>query len=212
MSQIQDRGADALIYEEAGIRLVDDPERCAKIEAGKLAVRPGRRGVLRVYGDRMEWQHGSHEPITLRGVTAVEPGPGIYVRLRVEDADGPRTVFVSHVLSEGENPTVEKLALQLRLHTALEGAGGHGSESTEAIATLRQVGARRAEVALKRGRVHMGLGGAMFVIGLVITLATYGAADPGGTYTVMWGAMVFGLLWFIAGVVEYVKASGGSAR
>lgn len=88
----------------------------------------------------------------------------------------------------------------------LECAKDPTGESTQKSAALRQVGAQRTEVVLKRARVHMGLGGAMFLVGLVITLATYGSADPGGTYTVMWGAMLFGLLWFIAGVAEYFKA------
>lgn len=39
----------------------------------------------------------------------------------------------------------------------------------------------------------------IFVIGLIITGGTYLAAEPGGTYTVAWGAMVFGVIALLRG-------------
>jgi hypothetical protein len=43
--------------------------------------------------------------------------------------------------------------------------------------------------------------GALWCIGgIVVTVATYSAAEPGGTYLVAWGAILFGGLEFLQGL------------
>jgi hypothetical protein len=49
------------------------------------------------------------------------------------------------------------------------------------------------------------VGGLVAVLGLVITLGTYGAAsasEGGGTYLVCWGTIVFGGLQFLRGLLQ----------
>jgi hypothetical protein len=48
------------------------------------------------------------------------------------------------------------------------------------------------------------MAGALWTIGgLVITAITYVAAEGGGTYVIMWGAMVFGVIQFFRGLSQY---------
>jgi hypothetical protein len=49
--------------------------------------------------------------------------------------------------------------------------------------------------------------GALWCIGgLIVTLGTYTLAAPGGTYIVAWGAMLFGGIQFVRGLVQYVNS------
>ncbi|MEW5956176.1 MAG: zinc-ribbon domain-containing protein [Chloroflexota bacterium] len=49
--------------------------------------------------------------------------------------------------------------------------------------------------------------GALWCIGgIVVTAASYDAAQPGGTYIIAWGAILFGGLQFLAGVVQYLTS------
>lgn len=68
-----------------------------------------------------------------------------------------------------------------------------------------------AAAAAKRGRTRMWIGGLAVLGGGIATAATYSAAaDGGGTYYVFWGAMVFGALLFLQGIVEYRKNRGAA--
>lgn len=48
---------------------------------------------------------------------------------------------------------------------------------------------------------RMARGGIIFLIGAAVTLATYSAAQGGGTYVVAWGAILFGGFDFLAGLM-----------
>jgi hypothetical protein len=50
----------------------------------------------------------------------------------------------------------------------------------------------------------MAIGGAIFLAGSVITLATFSAAQGGGHYVVAWGAILFGAVQFLAGVGQFL--------
>ncbi len=50
----------------------------------------------------------------------------------------------------------------------------------------------------------MGVGGAIFVVGSAITLITLSAAQGGGHFVVAWGAILFGGIQFLAGVVQFL--------
>jgi hypothetical protein len=65
-----------------------------------------------------------------------------------------------------------------------------------------------AAIARKRAIKMTLIGAVIFVIGLVITIATYSAASSGGgTYIVAWGPMIVGLIWTIRGLVSISRAS-----
>ena len=54
----------------------------------------------------------------------------------------------------------------------------------------------------RRGKYakHILFGALWGIGGAVVTLATYSAAEPGGTYVITWGAMGFGALEFLYGL------------
>jgi len=66
-----------------------------------------------------------------------------------------------------------------------------------------------AAVVRKRGITQIAIGGVVFVIGLIITIATYSAASSstsGGTYFVAYGPMIFGVLYMVRGVMAVVRS------
>jgi hypothetical protein len=67
-----------------------------------------------------------------------------------------------------------------------------------------------ASVVRKRALRQVVVGAVIFVVGLVITIATYGSASSsssGGTYIVAWGPMIGGLITMIRGFVAMARAS-----
>lgn len=52
------------------------------------------------------------------------------------------------------------------------------------------------------GKVMMFFGGFYFSVGALITLVTYSAASPGKIYVLAWGAMLFGVIQFIRGLIK----------
>jgi hypothetical protein len=65
-----------------------------------------------------------------------------------------------------------------------------------------------AGVVRKRAMKQVAVGAAIFLVGLVITVATYSNASSsgGGTYFVAWGPMILGVIWVIRGLVAASKA------
>lgn len=49
------------------------------------------------------------------------------------------------------------------------------------------------------------IGGAVFALGVVVSLVSYNAAKPGGSYVVLTGAIVVGLRYFLKGLRAYIK-------
>lgn len=68
-------------------------------------------------------------------------------------------------------------------------------------------GFRRQQRAI--GARNMGVGALFCVGGIVVTIVSYEAASSGtggGTYLVTWGAIIFGGIQFIKGVIQFCKA------
>lgn len=55
---------------------------------------------------------------------------------------------------------------------------------------------------LSDGKRNMVVGGLWCLGGIAVTIGTYALASGGGTYTVAWGAILFGLFQFIKGVIQ----------
>ena len=74
--------------------------------------------------------------------------------------------------------------------------------------STRRSGRRRSRGSYgggRRGKSLIIYGAIFFVIGLVITISTYAAANSGGgTYIISWGPMVGGLVAMIRGIVHVV--------
>jgi hypothetical protein len=65
---------------------------------------------------------------------------------------------------------------------------------------------RRDPITKKTGMTNMLVGGGFFVVGLIVTIFSYSAASSGGSYYLCWGAIIFGLIQFIQGLIQYLTA------
>ena len=66
-----------------------------------------------------------------------------------------------------------------------------------------------ASAARRRGIQQIAIGAVIFLIGLVISLATYGSASSsrtGGTYFIAYGPMIFGVIGIIRGAIALAHA------
>lgn len=50
------------------------------------------------------------------------------------------------------------------------------------------------------------IGAGFFVVGLIVTIASYSSASGGGTYYLCWGAIIFGAIQFIQGLIQFLTA------
>jgi hypothetical protein len=64
--------------------------------------------------------------------------------------------------------------------------------------------ANRAELAVK-GRNRMLIGLAALVGGGLITIASYSAAEPGGTYFLLYGPMIYGAIATVSGLIQWLR-------
>lgn len=71
------------------------------------------------------------------------------------------------------------------------------------IDRLRQIARNNARDAAVR---RMWIGAAWAIGGTLVTVITFAAAQGGGTYIVAWGAIVFGAIDFLRGLVAYFTA------
>ena len=77
-----------------------------------------------------------------------------------------------------------------------------GLDSESATAVVNNLDQMRNEQVRAQGKKNMAFGALWAVGGTVVTAATYSAASGGGTYVVAWGAIVFGAIQFIQGLVQ----------
>lgn len=85
------------------------------------------------------------------------------------------------------------------------------AERVRAGRGVAQTEARGFEAQARAGRMSMAISAVVFVIGALVTLVSYSAAEAGGSYVVAWGAMVFGALFFLAGYLQYRGAARSKA-
>jgi len=83
---------------------------------------------------------------------------------------------------------------------------GEGLDQDTAAAVVANLERIRFEAIRAAGKKNM-LSGALWCIGgIIVTAATYGAASPGGTYLVAWGAILFGAIQFLRGLVQSLRS------
>jgi hypothetical protein len=58
------------------------------------------------------------------------------------------------------------------------------------------------------GKKNMLYGALWFIGGIVVTFGSMAAASGGGTYLVTWGAIIFGAIQFVQGVIQYATSNG----
>lgn len=81
------------------------------------------------------------------------------------------------------------------------------SERARVGRTVARAETRDFDAQARAGRTGMVVSAVVFVLGALVTLVSYSAADAGGTYVVAWGAMVFGALYFVVGYLRYRSAT-----
>ena len=58
--------------------------------------------------------------------------------------------------------------------------------------------------AMKKGLIQLAIGVGLIVLGIVISLATYAFA-PGGSYFIVWGLPLFGVITIVRGLITMVR-------
>ena len=79
---------------------------------------------------------------------------------------------------------------------------GLGAEAASAV--VKNLRNTRRKTLRNVGLKHMAMGGAICLIGLVITIGTIQAAEGDGRFVIAWGAIVFGSLQFLRGLLQFV--------
>lgn len=69
----------------------------------------------------------------------------------------------------------------------------------------------RREVHRESGLKDLGYGFLLLLVGGVVTLVTWALAEPGGSYWVMWGAMIFGGFYLLRGFYREVTNAGDTS-
>ena len=80
-----------------------------------------------------------------------------------------------------------------------------GWSSEDAQDLVGQVRVIKRNAVRKDGWGKVILGTVLALVGGGITGGTYLLAGPGGTYIVAWGIIIFGVVWFLIGLVKVAK-------
>ncbi len=77
-----------------------------------------------------------------------------------------------------------------------------GLDEASARVVIGQLSKARSKALNSAAVQDMALGAIIAIVGLVITIGTYSAAQGGGTYVVAWGAIIFGGIRFFRGLMR----------
>ncbi|MFN2590551.1 MAG: hypothetical protein ABR518_07250 [Actinomycetota bacterium] len=168
------------------------------LDGGALEHRSDKHGTLRMDPVR--------EISVVKEVVDQHGGEGHFVKVVYGEADTLGSALLLDLRSKlHPKRNAEELAAELQ-----EALGAPAAASGQDVERLRETDRALkgmvSQAAAKRGRTRMWVGAIAVIAGAIATLIGYTAAsDSGGTYYVFWGAMVFGALIFIQGLVEYRK-------
>jgi len=117
----------------------------------------------------------------------------------MEDAESQRAIeeLAQHV--------AEQLNAGTPRHEIINGLLDTGLDKSQAEQFVNNIESLRdealSEEQKKAGTKDLGCGLLLLIVGTAITLATWAAAEAGGTYWVMWGAMAFGAFYILRGLL-----------
>lgn len=77
-----------------------------------------------------------------------------------------------------------------------------GLDKESATAVVNNLVPQIADAKKQRAKKDMIFGALWCIGGTVVTVATYSAASGGGSYVVAWGAILFGAIQFIKGLIN----------
>lgn len=81
-----------------------------------------------------------------------------------------------------------------------------GLNEETAAAVVNNLAATRRDQRRDAGSKNMLYGALWAIGGTAVTVATYSAAQGGGTYVVAWGAILFGAIQFLQGIYQSTSA------
>lgn len=96
--------------------------------------------------------------------------------------------------------TVEKKSPEEALRLMME----QGLDKESASVIIAHIRNEVKKIKKESGTKNMIYGALWLVGGTVVTVVTYSAASGGGTYFVAWGAIVFGGIQFVRGLINYM--------
>ena len=185
------------------VALVAESPRAMNILTGSAVLGRVTEGVLRVTAPgTLEWT-APGEIVTLRGITfadLVRPG---MIGVDHQGESGP-AVAVLVDRSKGQRGQIAATAAMAPI---LRAALGLPAKTTEELDADADAAVKRAEAKMRSARIRMAVSGVVCAGGAIATAIGYSNAKPGSSYTLWWGAIVFGLLWFVVGAAEYAGAS-----
>lgn len=151
-------------------------------------------------------EEGSLEFEGLKGTVRFAPLRGLshdrWLKIEYGEGSNIRVAYVGSPKKVGGSKKNRQMleAVQREL-----GGGPLGQEQDEELSRFREqsrAGAARSAL------IRMWIGLAVVLVGIVVTAVTFSAAEPGGTYFVAYGAILFGGLAFLQGLVEWRKKRG----
>lgn len=77
-----------------------------------------------------------------------------------------------------------------------------GLDAETAGIVVNNLSSARSSAVRGAGMKNMLFGALWCVGGTIVTVATYSAASDGGTYVVFWGAIIFGAIQFLRGLIQ----------
>lgn len=169
---------------------------------------PSERGVLEVSPGALEFR-GMKNTLVMTPVHDVVAESGC---VRVVYGEPSATAYLTDFRAGSLKTRKQNQVLERELRELL----GFDALAPEEAAILeaKREGERVAQghSKMRSGRRTMWIGGVVAIAGALITGITYAAAEPGGRYFLLWGAIIFGAAQFFIGLAQFKegqKASGG---
>jgi Bacterial SH3 domain len=130
----------------------------------------------------------------LRKETNVYAAPSLQSMVVVRYGEGATLLEIGDVTVEGQT------WVQVRDGDGLEGYIAEDTVAGAGTGSGRRPS--RSDIQAAHARANMRTGAIMCIGGIAITWITYSLAANGGTYVVAWGAIVFGAIRFMNGVIQ----------
>ena len=109
------------------------------------------------------------------------------------------------ILQEVYDYTAEQIAAGRDREDIVETLMAEGLDEKAANHVIDDINSQVVDDTKKRGQKNMVWGAIWCVGGIIVTAATYSAAEGGGTYVVAWGAILFGAIQFFQGLIQANK-------
>ena len=102
---------------------------------------------------------------------------------------------------------VEELEAGIPKADIIKRLSDSGLETKEAEEFVNHIDMLRFEARKDAATKDLGCGFLLFIVGAAITIGTWAAAEGGGSYWVMWGAMLFGAFYILRGLYRKITSS-----